>query len=67
VVSTPTISSTKVANEATIKVKSPEQQRLANLQATKDRASDALKAEREKIRKTKAVATLNSLPPTGQN
>ena len=66
VVSTPTLSSHAVANEATIKVKSPEQQRLANLKATKDRATQALDAEREKVRKAKAVAALNSVRPTAQ-
>jgi hypothetical protein len=59
VVSTPTLSSHVVANETTIKVKSPEQQRITNLKATKDRASDALDAEREKLRKAKAMQTLS--------
>ena len=39
----------------------PEQQRITNLKAAKDRASDALKAERERQKKNKAIKTLNSI------
>ena len=44
-----------------IQVKTPEQQRIANLQTTKDRASDALKAERNRQQRAKAITTLNAL------
>lgn len=40
----------------------PEQQRIETLKTAKDRASDALKAEREKQRKQRALLTLRSLP-----
>jgi hypothetical protein len=39
----------------------PEQQRIANLKAAKDRASDALQAERERQKKSKALKTLSSI------
>jgi hypothetical protein len=39
----------------------PEQQRIANLKAAKDRASDALKAERDRQKKTQALQTLRSI------
>jgi hypothetical protein len=41
--------------------KTPEQQRIANLSAAKDRASDALKAERDRQKKTQALQTLRSI------
>jgi hypothetical protein len=56
VVSTPTLVSR--LSEISIKPKTPEQQRIANLTATKDRAADALKAERDKQNKAKAAETL---------
>ena len=39
----------------------PAQQKIAALKATKDRAGDALKAERDRQKKTAALKTLNSL------
>lgn len=42
--------------------KSPEQQRIETLKTAKDRASNALKAERERQRKQRALVTLRSLP-----
>ena len=44
-----------------IQAKTPEQQRIANLQTNKDRASDALKAERDRQKRSKAIATLSNL------
>ena len=41
--------------------KTPEQQRINSLKTAKDRASDALKAERERQKKQSAMKTLNSL------
>lgn len=41
--------------------KTPEQQRIANLQITKDRASDALKAERDRQKRSKAFKALSSI------
>jgi|688.fasta_scaffold818883_2 hypothetical protein len=45
-----------------IKAKSPEQQRVANLKATADRASAALKGERIKQKRANAIKTLSNLP-----
>lgn len=45
-----------------IHAKSPEQQRVANLKATADRANAALKGERIKQKRTNAIKTLSSLP-----
>jgi len=39
----------------------PAQQKIAALKATKDRAGDALKAERDRQKKTDALKTLSSL------
>ncbi len=39
----------------------PEQQRIANLKAAKDRASNALQAERDRQKKSKALKTLSSI------
>ena len=47
-----------------IQVKTPEQQRIANLQITKDRASDALKAERDRQKRAKAFKALSTIKPT---
>jgi hypothetical protein len=47
-----------------IQVKTPEQQRIANLQKTKDRASDALKAERNRQQRAKALKALSAIKPT---
>jgi glycine cleavage system protein P-like pyridoxal-binding family len=41
--------------------RSPEQIRLDNLKAAKDRANTALKAERERIAKQKAINTLSQI------
>jgi hypothetical protein len=41
-----------------IKPPTPEQSRINALNATKKRATDALKAERERQRRTKALKTL---------
>jgi hypothetical protein len=41
-----------------------EQQRIANLQITKDRASDALKAERDRQKRAKAFKALSTIKPT---
>lgn len=40
----------------------PEQQRINSLKATKDRANDALKAERERQKKSKALKMLSTIP-----
>ena len=42
----------------------PEQQRIASLKTAKDRAGDALKAERDRQKKQNAMKTLRSLPLT---
>ncbi|OYY17176.1 MAG: hypothetical protein B7Y05_07525 [Polynucleobacter sp. 24-46-87] len=42
----------------TIKPKTPEQQRIDNLKATKDRAADALAAERQRQQVAKAQKSL---------
>ena len=47
-----------VIAEASTQPKTPEQQRLAALKATKDRAADALKAERARVAAQKAQNTL---------
>ncbi len=47
-----------------IQLKTPEQQRIANLQTTKDRANDALKAERDRQKRAKAFKALSALKPT---
>jgi hypothetical protein len=47
-----------------IQAKTPEQQRIANLQTSKDRASDALKAEQERQKRAKAYKTLSVIKPT---
>jgi hypothetical protein len=39
----------------------PEQQRINNLKSVKNRASDALKAERDRQKKTQALQTLRSI------
>ena len=41
----------------------PEQQRIASLKTAKDRAGDALKAERDKQKRLKATQDLRSLSP----
>lgn len=51
IVSSPTLAET-------IAPKTPEQQRIANLQAVKDRAADALTAERQRQQVAKAQKTL---------
>lgn len=47
--------------EELIQAKTPEQQRISNLQNTKNRASDALKAERERQKRSKAFKALSSI------
>lgn len=47
-----------------MQAKTPEQQRIANLQNTKDRASDALKAERDRQKRAKAFKALSAIKPT---
>lgn len=46
-----------------IQAKTPEQQRIDNLQNTKERANDALKAERERQKRSKAFKALSSIKP----
>ena len=41
----------------------PEQQRIASLKTAKDRAGDALKAERDRQKRLKATQDLRSLSP----
>jgi hypothetical protein len=45
----------------------PEQQRIASLKTAKDRASDALKAERDRQKRLKATQDLRSLSNTELN
>ena len=51
------------ANESVIKPLTPDQQRVENLKAAKDRASDALKVERDRQKRTKAMKTISSIKP----
>jgi hypothetical protein len=62
-VSTPTELHENEKLEELMKSKTPEEQRIASLQATKDRANDALKAERDKQKKAKAFKTLLAVKP----
>jgi hypothetical protein len=48
-------------HEVVIKPKTPEQQRIDSLQASKDRAADALAAERQRQKISKAQKTLSAL------
>ena len=50
-----------LTSEDLSKPPTPEQQRITNLKTTKDRASDALKAERDRQKKTQAIETLKSI------
>ena len=50
--------------EAVTQPVTPEQQRIANLKIAKDRASDALAAERDRQKKQDAMKTLKSLRVT---
>ena len=43
---------------------SPEQQQIASLKAAKERASTALKNERDRQKRSKAMKSLRSLPTT---
>ena len=43
-----------------VRPKTPEQQRIDTLKTAKDRASDALKAERDRQKRTRAMNTLRS-------
>jgi hypothetical protein len=58
-------SPTEVREELTVENLShpstPEQQRIANLKAAKARASNALQAERDRQKKSKALKTLSSI------
>jgi hypothetical protein len=47
-------------HEVVIKPKTPEQQRILSLQATKDRAADALAAERQRQKISKAQHALTA-------
>ena len=49
--------------EAATQPVTPEQQRIASLKTAKDRAGDALKAERDKQKRLKATQDLRSLSP----
>jgi hypothetical protein len=51
----------------TISPKTPEQQRIANLQAAKDRAADALSTERQRQKVAKAQKTLAAARQTKPN
>jgi transcriptional regulator len=58
-------------HEVVIKPKTPEQQRVAALKATKDKAADALKAERARQKVQKAQQTMakarRSMAPSSSN
>jgi hypothetical protein len=51
------------ANESVIKPLTPDQQRVENLKTAKDRASDALKVERDRQKRAKAMKTITSIKP----
>ncbi len=59
--SSPTEVREALANENLSQPLTPEKQRITNLKAAKDRASDALKAERDRQKKTQALKTLRSI------
>jgi hypothetical protein len=59
--SSPTEMRETFANENLSHPPTPEQQSIANLKAAKDRASDALQAERDRQKKSKALKTLSSI------
>lgn len=61
--STPTEVHEAAQLEEIIQAKTPEQQRIANLQQTKDRANNALKAERDRQKREKAFKALSSIRP----
>jgi hypothetical protein len=61
VTSLPTEKKEILTSEDLAKPASPEQQKINNLKAAKDRASDALKAERDRQKKTQALQTLRSI------
>ncbi len=48
-------------HEVVIKPKTPEQQRILSLQATKDRAADALAAERQRQKISKAQKAMTAV------
>ena len=48
-------------HEVVIKPKTPEQQRILSLKATKDRAADALAAERQRQKISKAQKALSAV------
>ncbi len=48
-------------HEVVIKPKTPEQQRIDSLKATKDRAADALAAERQRQKISKAQKALSAV------
>lgn len=50
-------------NISTIKPLTPDQQRVQNLEAAKDRANDALKVERDRQKRAKAMKTISSIKP----
>ena len=51
-------------HEVVIKPKTPEQQRILSLKATKDRAADALAAERQRQKISKAQKALSAAQQT---
>ncbi len=51
-------------HEVVIKPKTPEQQRILSLQATKDRAADALAAERQRQKISKAQKAVSAAQQT---
>ena len=48
-------------------IPTPEQQKITSLKTAKDRASDALKAERDRQKKQSAIKTLSSLSNTASS
>lgn len=49
------------SEDAGVTAPSPDQQRIKSLQATKDRAADALKAERDRQKRQSALKTLRTI------
>ena len=60
--SSPTELREVLAQENFSQPQTPEQQRITSLKATKDRASDALNAERERQKRSKALKMLSTTP-----
>lgn len=64
VVSSPTLVKEDMKIDELIATRTPEQQRLDSLKASKEHAANALKAERDRQKRSKAMKSLASLNPS---